>query len=922
MAGNLALLPVDSDDDRLSDLPEYIFEHVLSFLPAEDAVRSSVLSRRWWNAWTRAPVLNLSDEHHHGHRFRHFARAVLSRYGSPENIPSLNVVISRESSLGGRRTSAWLRDAMERVVGSVSVTVTTPGGALGHLVLPCRLRAESISLTMSGSASKHGTLVFPTESYSLGAYLSSSWCPRLRKLRLSKVIFAGLLLVLRMELLEELEMDEVQIVSKLHVVTPNLRALYVRICRNPGDAMLEISAPRLETLRLHNNSQEHLSFLDGGQCVRRLAGLCFYLPAKEFRSITAVRLLKACSEANDISVRIDIPDHCSPSWLSREQLETVPQLPNVRVLSLQVVAVLRLITYPIAPVILSFIRRCPSLRRLHIDLTATHWLSKWDPNYLMVPDDDEARKEEPLPLQPSDSDRLKAQPQRDEMHLATLREINLSGFMGTGQEMEVADLLFGAGTTRPSLERVSISFFPRLIRQGTDGGSVATTPTLEWMSVPPAQLWRHLEGVASGVEARRPKTLRSRIRHECTSTMIVERLEPKTYSLSSLGSFLSSCCPAEEAAALQGERREGDTLAAGAPDGAARGARDGSGRNPYPTKLQVVSPNLRVLDVRYCFYSCSPDNTRVEISAPRLGTVIWHGGYPKHLTFVDGSQRRIRRLAGLCFYLPAKGFRAITTAVRLLEACSEASDVSVRIDIPDHYSTPSWLSREQLDTVPQLPNVRVLSLQVVAVLRLITCPIAPVILSFIKRCPNLGWLHIDLTRTHWFSKSHPNYLMVPLMDDDVARGEEALPLQPLESDRLKMQRDKMCLASLREIRLSGFTGTGQEMEIADLLFGAGAVQPSLERVSISLFPRLIRQGTESVPAATKPTLEWMSAPPAQLWQYLEGVGARVEARFPLAGGCWEETNPGEGFDWTRTKSHSSSSTSLQLHGSGEGGWLT
>nr|CAB3454567.1 unnamed protein product [Digitaria exilis] len=470
MAGNL---PVCSHDDRITDLPEDIFEHVLSFLPAEDAVRSSVLSKRWRGAWTHAPVLNLSDEQHQQGRwsFLPFARAVLGRYGSPD-IPSLNVAIGCAYNLGPS-TAAWLGDAMERVVGSVCVSVTAPGGLLGQLVLPRRLRAKSISLTLSGATCSYNTpLVFPSEpgaaapaaSYgnleelslsrvrlqerdmrSLGAFLSSC-CPRLRKLRLRKVSVEGRLplwpLVLRMEQLEELETEEVD------------------------TTVVEISAPRLETLIWHGGFTKRISFLAGSQrSIRRLARLCFYLPAEESRSITAVRLLEARSEASDISVRIDVPDHCSPSWLSREHLEHVPLLPNVRILSLQVAAVLRFITCPIAPVILSFIRRCPNLRWLHIDLTMTHWFSKSRPNYLTVPimDDDEARDEEALPLQPSDFDRLKAQ--RDKMHLASLREIRLSGFMGTSQEMEVADLLFGPGTARPSLERVSISLFPQLIRQ-------------------------------------------------------------------------------------------------------------------------------------------------------------------------------------------------------------------------------------------------------------------------------------------------------------------------------------------------------------------------------------------------------------------------------------------------------------------------
>ncbi|XP_021732748.1 uncharacterized protein LOC110699561 isoform X1 [Chenopodium quinoa] len=47
--------------DRISDLPEPIRRHILSFLPADDAVRSSILSSSWRGLWTELPKLKLSE---------------------------------------------------------------------------------------------------------------------------------------------------------------------------------------------------------------------------------------------------------------------------------------------------------------------------------------------------------------------------------------------------------------------------------------------------------------------------------------------------------------------------------------------------------------------------------------------------------------------------------------------------------------------------------------------------------------------------------------------------------------------------------------------------------------------------------------------------------------------------------------------
>jgi hypothetical protein len=56
--------------DMISDLPDYIRIHILSFLPTEDAVKTSVLATNWRYLWTYLSVLNfhmlpLFDIHYH-----------------------------------------------------------------------------------------------------------------------------------------------------------------------------------------------------------------------------------------------------------------------------------------------------------------------------------------------------------------------------------------------------------------------------------------------------------------------------------------------------------------------------------------------------------------------------------------------------------------------------------------------------------------------------------------------------------------------------------------------------------------------------------------------------------------------------------------------------------------------------------------
>lgn len=119
-------------------------------------------------------------------------------------------------------------------------------------------------------------------------------------------------------------------------------------------------------------------------------------------------------------------------------------------------------------------------------------------------------------------------------------------------------------------------------------------------------------------------------------------------------------------------------------------------------------------------------------------------------------------------------------------------------------------------------------------------------------------------------------------------------------DTYQVHTDQLQLTLLREISLSGFMGTDREMELADLLFGVGAARPALERICISLFPQVIStyMDGDRLCAVTRPEFKWMSAPLTQLLRHMSGIGEKVKAQFPLAGGCLV-INPLKELKWTR-----------------------
>ncbi|RLM61611.1 hypothetical protein C2845_PM14G02670 [Panicum miliaceum] len=66
--------------DRISALPDELLHHIMSFLPASDAVRTCVLPPRWRHLWASTPHLNVDAEgFYHKCRFVKFVTALLLR---------------------------------------------------------------------------------------------------------------------------------------------------------------------------------------------------------------------------------------------------------------------------------------------------------------------------------------------------------------------------------------------------------------------------------------------------------------------------------------------------------------------------------------------------------------------------------------------------------------------------------------------------------------------------------------------------------------------------------------------------------------------------------------------------------------------------------------------------------------------------
>ncbi|KAL8466527.1 hypothetical protein ACS0TY_035558 [Phlomoides rotata] len=120
--------------DRLSELPESLIHHVLSFLPMTDVVSTTILSKRWNNLWTTVPCLNFSYDFDsekvnraHSHSVRNFVNRVLM-FWRRTKILKFEIAIHNlyDLSFAGD-FDLWVRFAVEYKVEDLSIDLSYLG---------------------------------------------------------------------------------------------------------------------------------------------------------------------------------------------------------------------------------------------------------------------------------------------------------------------------------------------------------------------------------------------------------------------------------------------------------------------------------------------------------------------------------------------------------------------------------------------------------------------------------------------------------------------------------------------------------------------------------------------------------------------------------------------------------------------------
>ncbi|KAF8031669.1 hypothetical protein BT93_D0780 [Corymbia citriodora subsp. variegata] len=134
--------------EQICDLPRAIILCILAFLPIEDAVRTSVLSRWWEYLWTCIPSLVFNEDHYCGNMpFGNFVERVLLLCDlSSIKAFSLTCMVDKEVYYDGNesRVNSWITAAIRRNVEELRLHLTVDCRDTVYMLPHCMFRCETL----------------------------------------------------------------------------------------------------------------------------------------------------------------------------------------------------------------------------------------------------------------------------------------------------------------------------------------------------------------------------------------------------------------------------------------------------------------------------------------------------------------------------------------------------------------------------------------------------------------------------------------------------------------------------------------------------------------------------------------------------------------------------------------------------------
>nr|XP_011459597.1 PREDICTED: FBD-associated F-box protein At4g10400-like [Fragaria vesca subsp. vesca]XP_011459598.1 PREDICTED: FBD-associated F-box protein At4g10400-like [Fragaria vesca subsp. vesca]XP_011459600.1 PREDICTED: FBD-associated F-box protein At4g10400-like [Fragaria vesca subsp. vesca] len=302
---------VGNDEDKISQLPDALLSHMLSFLLTKDAVRTSILSKRWKNIWASVPSLDF--EHYSCAGFVSFVDRVLY-YRDSLDIQRFRLHF-KCFPIDVSSIDRWIRTATSHNVVELDLCLNFLGGVefeVPESVFECK---TLVVLKLKSDSS------FTYAPPKLGCF------PNLKCLHITidypdKDLLEKLFSYF--PVLEDLSVegewnDHVNCNVKLFV--PKLKRLSINIHSTgyfdePYEYYFSIDAPKLEFLDLRVDILPSMSFDNSKSLVKAIVGF-YYHPAimQEHFCDRATKILAPVSNVEHLSLSAHFLDaSCIPAF--------------------------------------------------------------------------------------------------------------------------------------------------------------------------------------------------------------------------------------------------------------------------------------------------------------------------------------------------------------------------------------------------------------------------------------------------------------------------------------------------------------------------------------------------------------------------------------------------------------------------------
>ncbi|KAL7129582.1 hypothetical protein ABFS83_13G077400 [Erythranthe nasuta] len=200
---------------RLSDLPDSLLSHILSFLPTKFSIRTSILARRWRYLWSYVPTLYFDSEYDD----EEFIERVSSLH-KPKTINTFRLYLKDVHNGIEPQIKSWIASAIKRNVQSVDLFFSCFGSLLHQSLFTSK---TLVDLKISSSS------FIPVVVTPLVVCL-----PSLKRIHLSPVLYAG-----------------GTSLSDLVSSCPALEEVVIRLIIKCSSRPFTISSPTIKRLTVH-----------------------------------------------------------------------------------------------------------------------------------------------------------------------------------------------------------------------------------------------------------------------------------------------------------------------------------------------------------------------------------------------------------------------------------------------------------------------------------------------------------------------------------------------------------------------------------------------------------------------------------------------------------------------------------------------